>query len=430
MSLNRLPIDNRHNGEGMEYKQLSQLYHMNTSSSRDKDLLREEELRRAADSSFRTGFFTPGGELFVAVPRELSVLTERVLRAERKVSQLTRALPPIACSAVLRGLVLDEVVSTNAIEDVHSTRRQVKDALESRAGGSLQSRRFRELGKLYLGIVDDDADIPTSAEDVRAIYDRVMDGEFEDDADKPDGLIFRAHGVDVTEGGVRILHSGLEPEDRIIAAVELMLDIMRSDDIPAIYSAIAGHYMFEYAHPFYDGNGRTGRYLLSLFLSEPLSKPTVLSLSRIIAENSADYYRAFKTVEDPLNKGELTFFVHTMLELIRKAQIDIILRLENSLRVFGGLQETIAEVSKKYKLKHQETQATYVLMQFELFGLLGDTSVHELAECLGIGSQMTRIHLSSLEGKGIVVKCRKRNPLTFALSEGFKAEYGVKVRMP
>lgn len=37
--------------------------------------------------------------------------------------------------------------------------------------------------------------------------------------------------------------------------------------------------------PFYDGNGRTGRYLLALYLDESLSIPTVLSLSRTIAKN-------------------------------------------------------------------------------------------------------------------------------------------------
>ena len=83
---------------------------------------------------------------------------------------------------------------------------------------------------------------------------------------------------------------------------------------------LASHYLFEYAHPFYDGNRRTGRYLLSLFLSEPLSKPTVLSLSRTIAENRSDYYAAFRTVDNPLNKGELTFFVYALLDLVRKAQ--------------------------------------------------------------------------------------------------------------
>ena len=68
-------------------------------------------------------------------------------------------------------------------------------------------------------------------------------------------------------------------------------------DIPELYAAALCHFLFGYIHPFFDGNGRTGRYLLALQLSRPLSQPTVLSLSRVIAENKATYYRAFDAVE-------------------------------------------------------------------------------------------------------------------------------------
>lgn len=76
-------------------------------------------------------------------------------------------------------------------------------------------------------------------------------------------------------------------------------------------------------HPFYDGNGRTGRYLLALYLSSPLSILTTLSLSRVIAANRDAYYRSFKEAEHPLNHGELTHFVMNMLENVRIAQNDL-----------------------------------------------------------------------------------------------------------
>ena len=408
----------------MEYKELSKIYHMNYGPTRDSDLLRQEMLRRNADSTFSTGINTPSGELFVAVPRELSLLNEKVLRAERKVSRLMRDMPGIASNAVLRSLVLDEVVSSNAIEDIHSTRRQVKDALEARAGATLEERRFRELGTLYLNILDGEAEMPESPADIRKIYDRVMDGELTD-AKQPDGELFRKDGVDITDGGVRILHSGLEPESKITEAMEVMLALVQGEDMPATYAAIAAHYIFEYAHPFYDGNGRTGRYLLSLFLSEPLSLPTVLSLSRTIAENRTDYYHAFRTAENPLNRGELTFFVYAMLELVRKAQIGIIERLECSRSSFDALQEKISKVAKDLSLREQECQAVFMLMQYETFGLMGDARVDDIAEHLHVGNQMARIYLGALEEKGVVSKRRLRNPLTFALRDEFKERFAI-----
>lgn len=410
----------------MEYKELSKLYHIDTSSSRDSRLQTELASRRNSGSTFRIGFDTPNGELFLAVPREMSTLSEHVLRGERKVSRLMRTVPGIAGHAVLRGLVLDEVVSTNAIEQIHSTRRQVKDAVEQSWENGAKGRRFRELAKLYFSIVNDEAKPPSSPDDIRAIYDKVMEGEELDDDDRPDGRLFRARGVDITDGGVRVLHSGLEPEIRITEAIEKMLEVANSEEMPAVYAAIASHYLFEYTHPFYDGNGRTGRFLLSLFLSEPLSKPTVLSLSRTLAENRNDYYKAFSTAEDPLNHGELTFFVFTMLEMVQKAQAGIIRRLERCLEAYETLEDAITRADDDLSLKGQEKQAVFILMQYEAFGLLGDVALDELARYLGIGGQMTRKHLSSLEDKGVVVKRQLRKPLTFELSEEFKERYNVK----
>lgn len=59
------------------------------------------------------------------------------------------------------------------------------------------------------------------------------------------------------------------------------------------------HHQFESIHPFYDGNGRTGRILnlLHLVLHGLLDLP-VLYLSRYIVRNKADYYHHLQTVRD------------------------------------------------------------------------------------------------------------------------------------
>lgn len=408
----------------MEYEELSKIYHKDSTTSRDKNLDAEEARRRSADSTFLTGFKMPQGELFLATPRELSVLNERILRTERKVSQLTRTMPPIACNAVLRSIVLDEVLSTNAIEDIHSTRRQIKDAIDSPHSANQQRRRFKELATLYLSILDGSAQIPETPEDVRSIYDQVMDGEI-DESKRPDGRLFRKEGVDITSG-IRILHHGIQPESALIEAMELMLRLTRLEDIPSVYAAVLSHCIFEYAHPFYDGNGRTGRYLLSLFLSESLSIPTVLSLSRTIAEDREAYYRCFRTVENSMNRGEATFFVYGLLELVHRAQLGVIDRLEKSKDTFGVLMEKIDIIESDLKLKSQEKEATFILLQYASFGLLGDVSIEEFAQYLGVGKQMARRHLGSLEKKKVVVKWSQRRPLSFVLTDEFKKRYGIE----
>lgn len=404
------------------YKELAKIYHTDTSNSRDANIAHAYQARFDAESTFRLTFNTPNGELFIAVPRELSAQSERVLCAERKISHLLRQLPSIAQNAVLRSLVLEEVVSTNDIESIHSTRRQIKDAIDSAQSNHTTAKRFKELALLYLNIIDGNNAFPETPEDIRSIYDLVTAGEISED-NAPDGAIFRTGGVDITANGVRVIHQGLEPESKIIEALEQILSITNNKSIPALYRAISAHYLFEYAHPFYDGNGRTGRYLLSLYLSKVLSSPTALSLSRMIAENKEAYYRAFQTVENPLNHAELTFFVSAILETIENAQFSIIYRLEHSTLTLARLDEAMKTISASNGTKGKELDIIYLLLQYEAFGLFGDASLLDIARYVGVKLPQTRKYMASLKSKGICKKVNSYNPVTFALTDAFKEKF-------
>ena len=396
----------------MTYRTLSKLFHMDKSTEalRCNRALAEE--RRGAESSFRLGIKSNGEELFFAVPRELSVLNETVLRKERRVSNLYASLPPIARGALIRSLVIDEVVGTNELEGIHSTRRQIDELLTEAAGVVNQPhKRFRELANLYLGLTDGELSLPQTPGDIRDIYDLVMEGE-ELGQDAPDGALFRKDGVDVIGVGGKVLHCGLTPERKIISAISTMISVATSADIPETYGAIAAHYLFEYIHPFYDGNGRTGRYLLALYLSGPLSLLTALSLSRTIAENKAPYYRAFKDAEDPLNHGELTHFVMQIMEYISDAQDRLIADLDEKIGQINSIHDAIKELDAS-----ERAHATmFMLAQYQLFGAFPDASLDEIASYLKVSSQTARNCLKELEAEELVRVVGKR-PLRFVLSD-------------
>ena len=88
----------------LEYRELSKLYHANASTSRDSDLLAELHVRLQSESTFRTGYIAGNDELFLAMPREITLLSEKILRTERKVSLRMQNMPGIAGGAILRGL--------------------------------------------------------------------------------------------------------------------------------------------------------------------------------------------------------------------------------------------------------------------------------------------------------------------------------------
>ena len=110
----------------MKYRSLEALFHADGPNERFSRHAALADERRGAGSAFRTGILTDGGEPFMAVSRELSVLSESVLRFGRVISKLAGDLPPVAAGALIRDLAIGEVVSTNELEGVHSTRRQVK----------------------------------------------------------------------------------------------------------------------------------------------------------------------------------------------------------------------------------------------------------------------------------------------------------------
>lgn len=65
---------------------------------------------------------------------------------------------------------------------------------------------------------------------------------------------------------------------------------------PLVRMAVA-HYQFEAIHPFFDGNGRTGRIINILALVQlGLLELPILYLSRFILDNKAEYYRRLNAV--------------------------------------------------------------------------------------------------------------------------------------
>ena len=71
------------------------------------------------------------------------------------------------------------------------------------------------------------------------------------------------------------------------------------DDLDPLVKMAVLHYQFEAIHPFYDGNGRTGRILLILYLLfERLLDQPILYLSRYIIERKADYYKLLQGVTE------------------------------------------------------------------------------------------------------------------------------------
>ncbi len=107
---------------------------------------------------------------------------------------------------------------------------------------------------------------------------------------------------------------------------------------PLIYLAIL-HYQFESIHPFYDGNGRTGRILniLYLILNDLIDIP-ILYLSSYIIGNKPEYYRLLNKLN---TTGEWEEWIIFMLKAI---EITSIKTIQKILAIRELLKKTIENV--------------------------------------------------------------------------------------
>jgi Fic family protein len=103
---------------------------------------------------------------------------------------------------------------------------------------------------------------------------------------------------------------------------------------PLVKMAII-HYQFESIHPFYDGNGRTGRIINVLYLIiQGLQNLPILYLSNYIIRNKSDYYRLLQGVRESNNWEEWLLFMITGVEITSKETISLIIQIRDLMLQF------------------------------------------------------------------------------------------------
>ena len=121
--------------------------------------------------------------------------------------------------------------------------------------------------------------------------------------------------------------------DEIIALMT-NLESFINDEIPCDWDSLVKmaiiHHQFESIHPFYDGNGRTGRMINVLYLvKEGLLTMPVLYLSRYINQHKSDYYRLLQEVRTKSAWEEWVLFMLDGVEQTSKQTIALVHAMVN-----------------------------------------------------------------------------------------------------
>lgn len=347
---------------------------------------------------------------FIFNTNEITKLLVKIYKTINKINLLRTHLPNIAINSYIIKSLKDEIALTNEIEGVRSTRKEIEDAIDSIKND--KSARFKGLVDKYFKLISNEIIPLNNCEDIRTIYDALVLPEIEKE-NLPDGILFRKEPVQVVSATQKEKHRGIMPESKIIESLDLCLDFLKSDDIDSLIKISAFHYLFGYIHPFYDGNGRTSRFISSYLIKNELDVLLALKLSYTVKNNINKYYKAFDVCNDRKNKGDITFFVVTFLELLSQASDDLytkIADLNDQLNYYNNIINTL--VNEKV-LNDKQAKCIFILCQNRLFD---DTymNMNTLTELLEKSDTTTRKILKSLVSKNLLVKSRNKNQYLYS----------------
>lgn len=382
----------------MGYVDFKKAFH---NPSVDERTLYEDRFN--AEESVHLDVNVSGSPAFFMMTQDVYEAALRVSESDKELLRLMRDLPPKAIEQFAVKNLVDEIVITNEIEGVNSTRREVHEVLDSLAKND-RRKRFHGLVNKYYMLTDNDGTPFETPTDIRAAYDELALEEImaDDKKSAPDGDLFRKGSVGVYSPAQELIHEGLMPESAITEALAKSLDFLNGGACIPLARIAAFHFMFGYIHPFYDGNGRTNRYISSYYLANHYEPIMGYGLSYMIKKRIDEYYRGFQSCEGKLCMGDLTPFVIMFSDIVAEAaerMVSLLSEGRNNLFKYEGAAARIDEITSSKNLY----AVTSILIQATLFSDYGIT-MSGLADTLQSSKQTPYRHLKVLEGMGLVVK--------------------------
>lgn len=404
----------------MEYGNLTKLYYKNKIKY-DQTYAR----RYHGEETMRFNFEIRSNPAFLVLTNEINQLIISILKGNSQLMYCIGKLPKEALLQFERKCLIEEIKVTNDIEGVASTRKEIEEALEAIQSKNKERKRLTGIVNKYLLLQRSPAQQIFSCQDIRDIYDELVLKEVEMDNPNhvPDGILFRKDPVFVQKNQ-QVIHTGITPESQIIAHLDAGLKIINDSAITSLISTSVFHYLFGYVHPFYDGNGRMGRYLSSILLSKDVTFLVSYNLSNVINQHIKLYYKAFEMTNEKKNKGDLTPFVTIFLSFIDEAVEQMSESLDYSMRQY----EHFRSIIEQGKFPCNENKSGKALLSQMLINTLFASrgmDIKELAEKCNVTESTIRNNLRKM-GKDMLRIHRDGHKFLYDLNLEFLEEYPFK----
>lgn len=182
----------------------------------------------------------------------------------------------------------------------------------------------------------------------------------------------------------------IPPQDReeienLMANLEKFINEDKLSDYDPLVKMAIIHHQFESIHPFYDGNGRTGRIVNILYLIlQDLVELPILYLSKYIIETKGDYYRLLQKVR---TTGDWEEWLLYIIKGVEETSINTINLIQSIQKIMNKQKLEIRDKYKFYSqdllnnlFKHPYTKIEFLVKDLGVTRITATKYLDELAE--------------------------------------------------
>lgn len=284
---------------------------------------------------------TPRGSLHELDPHrfETPEILKRLANASRQLAELKGVAASIPNQGILiNTLGMQEAKDSSAIENIVTTHDELfRDDAFPEAGSAAAKEVLRYRQALWAGFNAVRHSGLLTNRHILQIHAAL---------ECNDAGFRRVPGTTLTDRSGRVVYTPPLPDrvPQLMSELEQFInDAVPFEADPLIKMALV-HHQFESIHPFYDGNGRTGRIINVLYLVKTgLLEIPVLYLSRHIVRTKPDYYRLLQAVRDEDAWEEWVLYLLSAVEHTAREGIQII----------GAIKAALLDYKHRIRAAHQ-----------------------------------------------------------------------------
>lgn len=296
---------------------------------------------------------------------------------------------------LINALTLNESKDSSAIENIITTHDELFDAMASERrfeGAAKEVLNYKEAIWHGFELIKENNFLSTNMiVDIQAIIEGNRAG-----IRKQSGTVL------MNDQTGEIVYRPPETEQEIRELLSNLENYMNTeeDGVDPLIKLAVIHYQFESIHPFYDGNGRTGRIIniLYLVLNDLLDTP-ILYLSRYIMENRQEYYRLLRDV------GENGSWTEWILYILKGVSEMATFSLSQLKAINELIDETSSAISSLLPKVYSRELVDVIFQEFY-------TRISSIEKKLGVTRKTASSYLMQLAAEGFLeVETRGREKI-------------------